>query len=160
MEKQQPNFLKRWQKRYFILENKMLKYYKNEAEYKANSMPKGVLNFHQIWIEPSFNDKKLKIDLHIKGTTRIFNLRVSKSEEFNIWKKRISHSINTSAGKLNQCSLDENDQRYWRNLRISESGVINEAQTGDIIISKSKKSKKQIDRVALVVKLTQQNNDN
>lgn len=69
----------------------------------------------------------MKINLHIKGTTRIFNLRVAKAEDYEIWKKRISHSIDTSAGKLNECALDENDQRYWRNLRISESGVINEA---------------------------------
>jgi len=45
LEKQSPSFLKHWQKRYFVLERKMLKYFKNEAEYNNGKPPKGVLNF-------------------------------------------------------------------------------------------------------------------
>ena len=45
LEKQSPSFLKRWQKRYFVLENKMLKYFKNKSDYDSNKIPKGVLNF-------------------------------------------------------------------------------------------------------------------
>jgi hypothetical protein len=56
LHKQSPSFLKPWQKRYFILEKKMLRYFKNEHDYKSNKPPKGVLNFQQIWIEPNFID--------------------------------------------------------------------------------------------------------
>lgn len=116
-----------WQKRYFVLENKMLKYYKNEAEHKESKIPRGVLNFQQIWIESEFEDDKMKVHLLVKGTTRTFHLKSNSKADYEKWKQRLYHSTNTSIGKINKQSLDVNDQRYWRNLRISESGVINEA---------------------------------
>ena len=67
LEKQSPSFLKRWQKRYFVLCKKMLKYYKTEADFRIGKPPKGVLNFQQIWIEPKFQEKERKMDLHIFG---------------------------------------------------------------------------------------------
>lgn len=33
MDKQSPSFLKSWQRRYFVLEAKMLKYYKTQNDY-------------------------------------------------------------------------------------------------------------------------------
>ena len=45
MEKQSPSFHKRWQKRYFVLDNRMLKYYKTEQDFLSSKPPKGVLNF-------------------------------------------------------------------------------------------------------------------
>ena len=48
MEKKSPSFHKRWQKRYFVLENRMLKYYKTMQEYEQSKPAKGVLNFQQV----------------------------------------------------------------------------------------------------------------
>ena len=48
--------MKHWQKRYFVLERKVLKYFKSEADYHSLKPPKGVLNFQQIWVEPEFKD--------------------------------------------------------------------------------------------------------
>jgi hypothetical protein len=52
MEKQSPNILKTWQKRYFVLEKRILKYFKSKEEFLAQKPPKGVINFQQIWVEP------------------------------------------------------------------------------------------------------------
>lgn len=56
IQKQSPSFLKRWQRRFFVLERKMIKYYKTEADYENKKPPKGILNLQQIWIEPVFKD--------------------------------------------------------------------------------------------------------
>ena len=45
MQKQSPSFLKQWQKRYFLLEKKMLKYYKSDKAHFDGKPPKGVINF-------------------------------------------------------------------------------------------------------------------
>lgn len=45
LEKQSPKLLKQWQKRYFVLEAKTLKYYKSQNDYDKKKAPKGVINF-------------------------------------------------------------------------------------------------------------------
>jgi hypothetical protein len=45
MDKQSPKFFKQWQKRYFVLEAKTLKYYKTQTDYDKKKPPKGVVNF-------------------------------------------------------------------------------------------------------------------
>lgn len=63
LEKQSPSFHKRWQKRMFVLTNKTLKYFKTETDYYEGKPPKGVLNFQQIWIEPTFEQQGFRINL-------------------------------------------------------------------------------------------------
>lgn len=46
MEKQSPNLFKVWQKRYFVLVNRMLKYFKTKQDYSEGKAPKGVINFN------------------------------------------------------------------------------------------------------------------
>lgn len=45
IEKQSPSFHKMWQKRYFVLKNRMLFYYKTKADYEQHKTCKGVINF-------------------------------------------------------------------------------------------------------------------
>ena len=45
MEKQSPSFHRAWQKRYFVLDKKILKYFKNKVDYEAQKPPKGAINF-------------------------------------------------------------------------------------------------------------------
>lgn len=141
-----------------MLDNKMLKYYKKEEDYTAKKVPKGVLNFQQIWVEPIFKPAELKIDLAIVGTTRVFFLKLANLDDFKNWQACLKHSISTSIGTLKKRILDNSQQNYWRFLRISEEGVHSEAQIGDIIISKTKTgilagSQPYVDRVALVLRL-------
>jgi hypothetical protein len=72
MLKKSPALLKVWQKRYFVLNLKTLKYYKNESDYLNKLKPKGTINFNQISAEYAVKDTQLKIDLKIKGETRVF----------------------------------------------------------------------------------------
>ena len=126
MSKQQPVFPRQWQKRYFVLDTKILKYYKNKSDYDQNKLPKGVLNFNQIWIEDEYIDKDKKINLQMKGSKRVFNLWVAKNDEYGVWKSKLTHSINTSLGTQKQIQMDqyskdlEENVDFWRFLRISE----------------------------------------
>ena len=164
MEKQSPSFLKRWQKRYFVLSKKMLRYYKSEADYNAGKPPKGVLNFQQIWIEPEFQDLQHKINLKIMGSERIFNLKCSSQDNYMIWQKRLRHSIKSSLGKIKEIRLDKYRDDvskhfdYWRFLRIDEQSFSEEAEIGDLILCQSKKKlvlgqNKEANKVAMVVKI-------
>ena len=45
LQKQQPVFPKQWQRRFFVLDTKILKYYKSKQDYETNKLPKGVINF-------------------------------------------------------------------------------------------------------------------
>jgi hypothetical protein len=68
MQKKSPDFLKLWNNRYFVLENRMLKYFQNEDEFNKNLPPKGILNFEQVNVVSDFNEVTLRIDLRISGS--------------------------------------------------------------------------------------------
>lgn len=50
LDKMRPKFtlFTKWQSRYFVLTNRMLKYYKSQEEYFEQKAPKGVINFNQV----------------------------------------------------------------------------------------------------------------
>ena len=54
---------KRWQKRFFVLEKKVLKYFKTDGDFHMTKLPKGVINFQQIMVKADFKDLQYKIDL-------------------------------------------------------------------------------------------------
>ena len=72
MQKKSPDFLKLWNNRYFVLENRMLKYFQNGDEFNKNLPPKGILNFEQVNVVSDFNEVTLRIDLRISGSQRVF----------------------------------------------------------------------------------------
>lgn len=56
LSKKSPDFLKLWNNRYFVLENRMLKYFQNEDEFTNKLPPKGILNFEQVNVVSDFNE--------------------------------------------------------------------------------------------------------
>ena len=106
IEKQSPSLLKLWQKRFFILDKKVLKYFKSQSDIEKGKPPRGVINFQQIWIVPVFKESQLKIDLKIQGSNRVFNLKCDTFESFEIWQKKLKRSINTSVGKQRELSME------------------------------------------------------
>mmetsp|Transcript_2852 Transcript_2852/g.4862 ORF Transcript_2852/g.4862 Transcript_2852/m.4862 type:complete len:162 (+) Transcript_2852:286-771(+) len=125
LEKQSPSFHKLWQKRYFVLSNRLLKYYKSQQDFEAKKPPKGVINFQQVWVDVEFRDQS-KIDLKIVGSNRVFNLRCAEKRDFDTWRYRLNHSISISAGFKKKLSLKfyiEDISKFfdfWRFLRIPE----------------------------------------
>lgn len=173
VEKQSPNLFKRWQKRYFVLEKKLLKYFKTDQEYYLKKPPKGVINLMQIWVEPTFMDLQLKIDLKLMGSNRVFNLRFSDEKSFKEWQRKLRYSISTSFGKIKELRIDNYKDdvdakfEFWRFLRIHENNFNQEAEVGDLILFVTKKKLKlgaklgvapQPDRIGIIIKLNSENN--
>ena len=104
------------------------------------------------------------------GSKRVFNMRCSDQETFTIWQLKLRHSINSSIGKLKGLTLEQYQDdvskffEFWRFLRIDENMFKYQAEVGDLILCKSKKSillkgSKGIDKICLVMKL-QSDGDN
>lgn len=140
MEKRSPSFLKIMQKRYFVLRNRMLFYYKSESHFKNHMPIKGVLNFQQVCFEATFTQKKLKIVLKMQGSNRLFILRCQNEEDFLVWQKKLTHSIDYSYGKVKKLTIDDysdiinNMFEFWRFLRVTEKMLKQTADVGDIIL--------------------------
>jgi hypothetical protein len=124
----------------------MLKYFKNEADYMSGKPPKGVLNFQQIWVEVDFKDIQMKIDLKIKGSKRVFNMRCTSQEQFQLWQRKLRYTINSSIGKLKELTIESykddisNKFDFWRFLRIDEKNFLLQAEVGDLLLCRNKKS--------------------
>ena len=97
------------------------------------------------------------------GSNRVFNLRCADKPTYDLWKLKIGHAINTSAGKIKEIKLEQylgnisSQFEFWRYLRIPEEGFQKEVETGDLILCQTKKRFKMnassIDRIGLIVKL-------
>ena len=72
LEKQSPSILKLWQKRFFVLGHRMIKYYKTHADFNQGQPPRGVINFEQVCVDYEFKDIQQRIDLKIRGSNRVF----------------------------------------------------------------------------------------
>lgn len=107
IEKQSPSFHKMWQKRYFVLKNRMLFYYKSKADYDQQKTCKGVINFQQIGVDATHNANELKIRLTLHGSRRSFDLKFPNHDDFAYWKVKLTHSIDRSMGKLKGLSLSD-----------------------------------------------------
>ena len=165
MQKKSPDFLKLWNNRYFVLENRMLKYFQNEEEFNNNLPPKGILNFEQVNVVSDFNEVTLRIDLRISGSQRVFQLKLKDENEFAEWKEHLTHAISKSNGKLNKLSMNAYKEdvaqtfKFWRFLRISEENFWGQAMTGDLLLCSNKKKLKKVtfehyvDRVFIIIKL-------
>lgn len=80
-----------------------------------------------------------------------------------MWRKKLTHSINTSLGKLKEIKLDtyKNDistqYEYWRFLRVQEHILEDEAEIGDLVLCQTKKKftmgSPGIDKIGIIVKL-------
>ena len=169
LKKQRPTkIMNYYQKRYFVLQARILKYFKDEKEYLENKAPKGVINFNQICVNQVFSEKDIKIELQLKGCDRKFTLLCPDHASFMIWRQKLQHSIQNSAGKKKDLTLNRyiNDIskifEFWRFLRIPEGLMFEQAELGDIILCMSKKkgvaltgaSNTYIDNICLIVRLT------
>ena len=74
-----------WQKRYFVLKDRVFYYYKSKADYYSNKTCKGVINFQQICVSGLYNQSDLRITITLDGSTRMFVLRAPNLQEFTTW---------------------------------------------------------------------------
>jgi hypothetical protein len=86
------------------MKNMRLYYYKNE---KKTDQSKGVINFDLVNCKVTFNHKKHRFYLHMKGVSRVFKLRALNSVDFNMWTYKIMKNIEKSKGRKFDLGMDE-----------------------------------------------------
>ena len=81
-----------WQKRYFVLYDTALKYWKKEKDFNSNMHPKGIINFNRILVNLDLQ-KDLKFDMHLMGCSRVFSLKGIDDATFENWVNKIDKVI-------------------------------------------------------------------
>ena len=162
--KQSPKGLKLWQTRYFVLTSSVLKYFKNELAHEQGQPPKGILNFHQVTIDAKFNDIGARFTLQIRGSSRVFNMRLKTDEEYKRWKREVDAALAQSQGQQQDISIQQYQDKiqtafkFWRFHRFDEAQFLTQAQTGDLILCSNKKllnNQQDVHKVFILVKLVQ-----
>ena len=124
----------------------MLKYYKDENDYKMNKPPKGFINFNQVHVMYSFIDDKAQFILTLQGSERTFKLKCinpNNKEEFLTWKLKLVTAITNSSGYKNSLSMQsykdlmpgkERKYKFWRFMRLSEQEFLEQVETCDLLL--------------------------
>lgn len=74
------------------------------------------------------------------GTNRIFHLKWTNKEDYQIWKEAFNTSISNSKAKEEQIIFKPRKSitNQWKTQIITEEELIKKSRTGDIIIANKK----------------------
>lgn len=132
LHKKSPSFFKTWQRRYFILYNKKLKYYKNAKEGRYL----GIIDFDLVSVQVDSvpRDNPINVVLSIAGHDREFILRASCPTEAVEWTQAILRHILLSEGNRRLLRAVKSDGKFWKYDRVSENQFRDMACTGDLLL--------------------------
>ena len=127
------NPFKKWQRRYFVLKSKKLRYYHKETDTK----PAGSLNFDLITVS-------LQLTLHPTGhselvlqplcSQRRFRLQADNSKDLEAWAVSVNEHISASQGRLTNVMSVSRTSKFWRWDRITNGHFRAMAATGDVLL--------------------------
>lgn len=154
LEKKTTGMVRRWIRRYFVLEKQEIKYY------YTNSLDKfgGVINFNIVTIDVQITNKTFK--LIALGGKRAFKLRASSEQEALDWVYAISIHINSSNGRKTVLTI-AGKNNFWKFPRISENEFKKMTCTGDLLLFRGRDmvskfqrfvTKSEYDHVAMILK--------
>lgn len=136
ISKLSPNNLIGWQKRYFVLVDDKLKYFKNEKEFREKVHPKGILDFSRIKLKIE-SPKTNHILIHILGCERVFHLKLADQAQFDIWYQALEAEITkfkqSDHFKTRKHTFDFSLD-FWRFNLIDEKQFLEQAETGDLLL--------------------------
>ena len=130
------NPFKKWQRRYFVLKCKKLKYYHKETDTK----PAGSFNFDLISINLQLirHGESMELILQPLCSSRRFKLRVESGGSLEDWALAISEHISASAGRFTNVMSVSRATKFWRWDRITNRQFKATASTGDILLFSGK----------------------
>jgi len=142
LKKKSTNLLKVWQRRYFVLRDKKLYYYPNESK----DLMSGCVDFDLISIklEKGKDEKHLKITPI--GGRRVFYFKAETDEEGKKWFETLEAHMKASFGFVTPLNKVVTFKKYWKYDRMSEDRFLEQADTGDIILFKTKNISASIQR--------------
>lgn len=132
--KKSPKLLVGWQRRYFVLNDKKLYYYANEA----TKRPKGIINFDLVTVTLITEETHAgpRLVLSPLSCKRKFKLRAQTTGEHSEWCRALAEHIAHSQGA--RCSIPSTvGKMWWRFDRISLKQFESTAVTGDLLLFRS-----------------------
>ena len=144
LHKKSPSIFKSWQRRYFILYNKKLKYYKNAKEGRYL----GIIDFDlvSVQVESVPRENPTNVVLSVAGHRRQFVLRGSCTNDVREWTQTILRHILLSEGNRKLLRAISTDNKFWKYDRISESQFRDMACTGDLLLFTGKNMTSKVQR--------------
>ena len=117
-----PNTFRGWQRRYFVLSNTTLKYYKSLKHCLDGKHPKGVISFQHIKVDLKREKKERQFSLTLQGCKRVFYFRAVKASDYELWVNSLTSVIMQSDGYF--ASKEINEQLFsveiWKFPLITE----------------------------------------
>ena len=143
LEKKVDGFWKTWEKRYFILENRVLREFEKEGDEKALI----TLNFDQISVEIDYLEDKNPEELYIgiSGFESGLSIRSEHNGLLKRWLDALILNISESEGAKRKLSLSTNE-KILRYPRISNLQFLATASNGDILLFTSKEASAKFQR--------------
>jgi predicted neuraminidase len=162
--KKTSNPITRWNKRYFVLKDKVLKYYHKQDEIS----PSGALNLDQISIDVQVKRVKNGAEMHIfpHGSKVRFRLKASDTETLLEWATVLYQHIQVSKGFKHELTPASSDANFFRFQRISNTQFKRQACTGDLLLFRGKSfgsrfqrglTRSKYDHVALLLRFQDSN---
>ena len=139
IRKKGSRFFSKWPRRYFLLENKCLYCYVSSNKEKFL----GGINFDKISVYLKTFDKKQEIMLYPLSGQGFLGLKFEKKQDFDEWLELLENHIKSSEGVIK----DLINVPLWTLSRISINEFYASAESGDILLFKSKNFANSIQRV-------------
>lgn len=127
--------VKKWLYRYFTLTDNRLIYFHSTTDTRQ----KGVFDFNQLSVA-SINSTAVKFEIQISfiGSDYVLRLRASSTEELSEWILALNLNIACSLGMRKELTVVIQKPKFWRYQRISDYYFRRHANTGDILLFRSK----------------------
>lgn len=127
--------VKKWLYRYFTLNDSRLIYFHSASDTRQ----KGVFDFNQLSVA-SINSTAVKFEIQIAfiGSEYVLRLRASSTEELSEWILALNLNIACSLGMRKELNVVIQKPKFWRYQRISDYFFRRHANTGDILLFRSK----------------------
>jgi hypothetical protein len=155
LQKKSSHFIRVWLWRYFVLEDKLLKYYQRPESPKPN----GQINLDMVSLDLSIKNNTLVIKP--LGCKRKFKLKAEDPDEIRSWAIALNLHMAASEGIKTIHTMISKKKKFWKFDRISEAQFISQATTGDLLLFRAKSvasklqrmvTKADYDHVALILK--------
>lgn len=125
-----------YQRRFFLLKDRRLSYYRKESD----SQPAGTINFDLLTVDVQISSPHNPNKIFIKalGSKRVFVLKSVNPKEIIDWAITLHRHIHCSEGKKLDLTTTSQQKEFWRFDRVSEEQFRFQASTGDLILFKGK----------------------
>ena len=127
--------VKKWLHRYFSLDNCRLIYYQHENDTKQ----RGVFDFNQLSINTiTCTQHKYEIRISFIGSDYRLRLRTENTDDLSDWVLALNLNVASSLGMRKEITCIISKKKFWRYQRISDYYFRRHANTGDILLFRSK----------------------